>query len=62
MSRIARHFGMEESLEDLITARRLCAARMNEHKIPKRLLFGWFPQHMPAHGVKMRWREGQGRI
>ena len=39
MSQIARHFGMEESLEDLIIARRLTwlghVARMNEERIPK---------------------------
>ena len=57
---IARHFGMEESLEDLIIARRLMwlghVARMNE-RFPKTLLFGWLPQCRPAHGVKMRWRD-----
>ena len=59
---IAKHFGMEASLEDLITARRLRwlshVARMEEEdRIPKRLLFGWLPQRRPAHGTRMRWRD-----
>ena len=58
---IARQFGMEESLEDLITARRLRwlghVARMKEERVQKKLLFGWLPQRRPAHGTKMRWRD-----
>ena len=58
---IAKHFGMEASLKDLITARRLRwlghVARMEEDRIPKRLLFGWLPQRRPAHGTKTRWRD-----
>ena len=58
---IAKHFGMGESLEDLITARRLRwlghVARMDEDRISKRMLFGWLPQRRPAHGTKMRWRD-----
>ena len=50
---IAKHFGMRESLEDLITARRLRwlghVTRMDEDKIPKWMLFGWLPQQRPAH-------------
>ena len=46
---------MEESLEDLIIARRLRwlghVARMNEERIPK-TLFGWLPQCRPAHGME----------
>ena len=42
-------------------ARRLCwlghVARMEEDRLPKRLLFGWLPQRRPAHGTKMRWRD-----
>ena len=58
---IAEHFGMRESLEDLMTARRLRwlghVARIDEDRIPKRMLFGWLPQQRPAHGTKMRWRD-----
>ena len=58
---IAKQFGMEESMEDLITARRLRwlghIARMDEERIPKKLLFGWLPEKRPAHGTKMRWRD-----
>ena len=32
-------------------------ARMDEHKIPKRMLFGCLPQRRPPHGTKMRWRD-----
>ncbi len=57
---IARRFGMEESLDDLRTARRLRwlghVARMEEDRVQK-LLFGWLPQQKPAHGTKMRWRD-----
>ena len=58
---IAKLFGMGESLEDLVTARRLRwlghVARMDGDRIPKRMLFGWLPQRRPAHGTKMRWRD-----
>ena len=58
---VAKNFGMEESLEDVITARRLRwlghLARMEDHRLPKKILFGWLPQHRPAHGTKMRWRD-----
>ena len=55
---MAERFGMEESLEDMMIARRLCllghVARMSEERIPKKVLFGWLPHHRPAHGTKMR--------
>ncbi len=58
---VAKRFGMEESLEDMMIARRLCwlghAARMSEERIPKKVLFGWLPQRRPAHGTKMRRRD-----
>ena len=47
---ISKLFGMGESLEveDLVTARRLRwlghVAKMDEDRIPKRMLFGWLPQ------------------
>ena len=52
---------MGESLEDLVTARKLRwlghVARMDDDRIPKRMLFGWLSQRRPAHGTKMRWRD-----
>ena len=58
---VARQLGMEESLEDLIVARRLRwlghVARMEDQRLPKKILFGWLPQRRPAHGTKMRWRD-----
>ena len=51
---VTKLFGMEESLEDMIIARRLRwlghIARMDDGRIPKKMLFGWLPQHRPAHG------------
>ena len=58
---VAKLFGMEESLEDMIIARRLRRlghiARMDDGRIPKKMLFGWLPQHRPTHGARMRWRD-----
>ena len=58
---IAKRFGMDESLEDTIIARRLRwlghLARMEDDRVPKKVLFGWLPQPRPPHGTKMRWRD-----
>ncbi len=58
---VACQFGMEESLEDIVIARRLRwlghLARMDDHRLPKKILFGWLPQCRPAHGTRMRWRD-----
>ena len=58
---VRKIFGMEEALEDVITARRLRwlghLARMEDIRLPKRLLFGWLPQCRPAHGTKLRRRD-----
>ena len=60
-AQVAKRFGMEESLEDILIGRRLCwlghVARMSEERIPKKVLFGWLPQRRPPHGTKMRWRD-----
>ena len=59
--RIRAMFGMETSMKDLLSIRRLRwlghTARMDDVRIPKRLLFGWLPRSRPAHGVKLRWRD-----
>ena len=48
-------------MKDLLSIRRLrClghTARMDDVRIPKRLLFGWLPRSRPAHGAKLRWRD-----
>ena len=50
---VPKQFGMEESLEDMVIARRLCwlghVARMSEERIPKKVLLGWLPQCRLAH-------------
>ena len=54
---VRKKFGMEEALEDLITAHRLRwlghVARMENDRLPKQMLFGWLPQRRPAHGTKL---------
>ena len=44
---IRRRFGMQETLEDVVVAKRLRwlghVARMDDSRLPKRLLFGWLP-------------------
>ena len=58
---VRRRFGVEEMLEDVVAAKRLRwaghVARMEDCRLPKRLMFGWLPQKRPAHGTKQRWRD-----
>ncbi len=58
---IAKQCGMEECMEDLITARRLRwlghVVQMDEERILKKLLFGWLPERRPAYRTKLRWRD-----
>ena len=58
---VRKIFGMEEALEDVVTARRLHSlgylARMEDTRLLKRLLYGWLPQCIPAYGTKLRWRD-----
>ena len=48
-------------MKDLLSVRRLRwlghTSRMSWDRIPKKLLFGWLPQTLPAHGAKLRWRD-----
>ena len=30
---------------------------MDDHRLPKKILFGWLPKCHPAHGTKIRWRD-----
>ena len=49
---------MEESLEDTIVLRRLRwfghLARMDDHRLSKKILFGWLPKRRPAHETKIQ--------
>ena len=58
---VRRRFGAEEALEDVVAAKRLRwvghVARMDDSRLPKKLLFGWLPQRRPAHGTRQRWRD-----
>ena len=58
---MAKQFGMEESLEDMTVLRRLRwlghLARMDDNRLPKKILFGWLSKRRPAHGTKIRWRD-----
>ena len=55
---IAKRFGMSESLEDSIAARRLkWLGHVASQWLPKILLFGRLPQSQPAHGTKMHWHD-----
>ena len=52
---------MEEVIENVVVAKRRRwaghVARMDDFRLPKRILFGWLPQRRPAHGTKQRWRD-----
>ena len=56
-----KRFYIQIPLSVMITSRRLQwlshVARMDDLSLPKHLLFGWFPNPHPAHGVKLRWRD-----
>ena len=56
-----RNFGRDEALEDVVIERRLRwlghVARMQEDRIPKKLLFGWLSHRRPMHGCKLKWRD-----
>ena len=56
-----KRFDMQIPLSVKITSRGLQwlshVAQMDDLSLPKHLLFGWFPNLHPAHGVKLRWRD-----
>ena len=61
MSRtLARRFGMDWSIVDFIMDRRLQwlghLGRMEEDRLPKRVLFGELRKKRACHGPKKRWR------
>ena len=58
---LASPFGMEP-IEDLLMVHRLRwlghLGRMEDERLPKKLLFGELVKKRPCHGVKKRWRDG----
>ena len=60
-AQLAERFGMNESINHLLDQSRIRwldhLARMSDSRTPKHLLFGWFSQKRPTHGVKLRWRD-----
>ena len=53
-----KHFGMDEVLKKEGIARILTllghVTRMQEDRIPKRILFGWLTYPRPMHGCKLK--------
>jgi len=58
---LASAFGMEETMEELLRKHRLRwlghVARMDDHRLPKQMLFGELLKSRPPHGVRRRWRD-----
>ena len=58
---LARAFGMEESMKDILKRHRLWwlghVARMENHRLSKQMLFGELQKVRPRHGTKKRWRD-----
>ena len=50
-----------EPIVDMVARRRLQwlrhLARMDDSRLPKSVLFAWFPATRPAHGPRRRWRD-----
>ena len=59
--RLASAFGMQQSIPELIMEQRLRwlghVGRMDEERLPKRVLFGELRKRRPCHGTKKRWRD-----
>ena len=58
---LASAFGMQQSIPDIILERRLRwlghLGRMEDERLPKRVLFGELRKRRPCHGTKKRWRD-----
>ena len=58
---LAVAFGMEETMANILMPHRLRwlghLARMEDHRMPKQLLFGELVRTGPRHGPKRRWRD-----
>ena len=52
---------MQNSISDIILEQRLRwlghVGRMDEERLPNRLLFGELNMKRPCHGIKKRWRD-----
>ena len=57
---LAEEFGMTETMKDILMRHRLRwlghIARMDDHRLPKQLLFGELQRKRPRPGTKRRWR------
>ena len=58
---LAKDFGMEELISDVLTNHRLRwlghVTRMDDKRLPKQMLFGELASKRPCHGAKKRWRD-----
>ena len=58
---LAVTFGMEETLANILMSHRLRwlgqLACMEDHRVPKQLLFGELVRTRPRHGPKKRWHD-----
>ena len=58
---LAERFGMTWTIPDVVTEHRLKwlghVGRMDEGRLPKKLLFGELRKTRPNHGTKRRWRD-----
>ena len=58
---LAKNFGMHWTIPDIIMEQRLKwlghVGRMNEKRLPKKLMFGEMRKTRPCHGTRKRWRD-----
>ena len=58
---MARAFVMEKTIKDILRRHRLRwlghIARMEDHRLPKQMLFGELKKTQPRHGTKKRSRD-----
>ncbi len=61
MAEVRRRWGDEDLVSDKIQMKRLewlgHLARMQDHRIPKSVLFGWLSQPHPRGGPRRRWKD-----
>ena len=58
---LSHRFGLQHFISDIILEQRLRwlghVGRMDEERLPNRLLFGELNMKRPCHGAKKRWRD-----